>query len=71
MHWNPASSLSFSGYIASDEQAQWWEQVRPQMEAEVAAGDGISHEWFPVLRPPGLQAPHDLLPKRLDGIDIH
>lgn len=40
----PDPSLSFAAYIASDEHAQWWDQVRPQMEAEAAAGDWISRE---------------------------
>jgi len=40
----PDPSLSYAAYCASDEHARWWEQVRPQMEAEAAAGDWVSRE---------------------------
>jgi glutathione synthase/RimK-type ligase-like ATP-grasp enzyme len=41
---DPDPALSYAAYNASDEHAQWWQQVRPQMEAEAAAGDWISRE---------------------------
>src|SRR3546814_9540578 len=40
----PDPALSYAAYLASAEHAQWWDEVRPQMEAEAAAGDWISRE---------------------------
>ncbi|MDN5782219.1 MAG: hypothetical protein L0H23_09410 [Luteimonas sp.] len=37
-------ALSYAAYNASEEHARWWQQVRPQMEAEAAAGDWVSRE---------------------------
>lgn len=40
----PDPALSYAAYLASAEHAEWWDEVRPQMEAEAAAGDWISRE---------------------------